>query len=720
MRVRGKKSKPIRNYNSETGTITAFASSWEEVETDTNFFENVYHGWLVDISVDGKILDIREISMPENTVTNIRGGAVTKDSLIYLYRTTARRSVCRLDLTTGETISSEDTAALKQDEIAAFDLFAVDEEGMIYGSDTQTVYVLNPDLTLLFSYDFPSAIYTMARGADGAVWVVLNVGMEAAAAQIDIETKQLGEYRIFERGSGNLTKVSHDLLNAPMTAGTHEFYYFESTALWGVTVEEDGSLTEERMVDFFNSGIPQPDKQTIVNDTDTLAVAMLSDDLLLTIKRGRNECGQLTIHRRSADVNLDEVQSITVAHACELTPESIDRMLEFGRKNPDIRVITLDYSVYATEEDPLAGEDRLCFDLLNGGIEPDIVVTDATIQTVADNSVMRQLTKNNLYVDLLPYLEADDEINTDTIFDCIPRMFDDGKGGMWGIATDFTMTTLYAGRETLGAYAEQKSWTAEEMFDFFDSLADDAEAYYGYTLRIPVNQIFAQGYQYFIGNDGSSFSTDTFTRYLEFIRDAPADVIERNKTSPYVNLNSEELRGALLLGKIGVSFTNFSSPMAADNFRMLIGEDYHPIGYATKTESGIRVNAEQAYVITTYADDPSACFELLKTFFVPQNFNISNSALGEWNIFALKEEVIKYMQMYTSVWSVSAMLTTEELAAVFDIIDGAGIPLLTMTPTAIDEIVKEEVSAYLAGVGTAEACAQKIQSRVDIWIAEHE
>lgn len=37
-----------------------------------------------------------------------------------------------------------------------------------------------------------------------------------------------------------------------------------------------------------------------------------------------------------------------------------------------------------------------------------------------------------------------------------------------------------------------------------------------------------------------------------------------------------------------------------------------------------------------------------------------------------------------------------------------------------DEIVEKEISAYLAGVGTADDCAEKIQSRVEIWLAEHE
>ena len=40
-------------------------------------------------------------------------------------------------------------------------------------------------------------------------------------------------------------------------------------------------------------------------------------------------------------------------------------------------------------------------------------------------------------------------------------------------------------------------------------------------------------------------------------------------------------------------------------------------------------------------------------------------------------------------------------------------------PSAVKAIVDEEISAYLAGGSTAEGCANAVQSRVFIWLAEH-
>ncbi len=51
--------------------------------------------------------------------------------------------------------------------------------------------------------------------------------------------------------------------------------------------------------------------------------------------------------------------------------------------------------------------------------------------------------------------------------------------------------------------------------------------------------------------------------------------------------------------------------------------------------------------------------------------------------------------------------------------DRAAAPILESTPDTVTAILTEEISAYLSGVGTAEDCAAKIQSRVSIWLAEN-
>ena len=48
------------------------------------------------------------------------------------------------------------------------------------------------------------------------------------------------------------------------------------------------------------------------------------------------------------------------------------------------------------------------------------------------------------------------------------------------------------------------------------------------------------------------------------------------------------------------------------------------------------------------------------------------------------------------------------------------MPIIYNTLTGVADIVGEKVSSFLAGMGTAEDCAEKIQSHAEIWLAEHE
>ncbi len=62
--------------------------------------------------------------------------------------------------------------------------------------------------------------------------------------------------------------------------------------------------------------------------------------------------------------------------------------------------------------------------------------------------------------------------------------------------------------------------------------------------------------------------------------------------------------------------------------------------------------------------------------------------------------------------------TEEDAAHIVESITSAGIPLSKRIPAEVTDIVDEEISAFLAGHGTAEDCAAKIQSRVSLWLAE--
>ncbi len=713
-------------YDREAGTITEFLLEWEEVTGEDGVIENVSTGWLYTLSMDGELLDRTEIPLPEEFGT-LCAGQVLPEAIICTCSSRIEDTVVwRYDRTTGETISSGAIGDLIGNPDFAPVSYAFDEEGRIYGTDQNTVFVLNPDLTLAFTYDFPMQIYRMARGADGKVWTVFNAGMEACAAMIDPDTKKLGTYHTFTRGMDGMDQPSHYLLDSSMNAGESAynfFYYDKDSALWGVTVTEKGTLAETQVFDLFNSGISQWNIDGNSENGDLFPIAFVTDELFLSRKYDWNDHhSTFLLHHRAEDIDMSEQDVITIAYAYPLTASTVEHITEFKRTRPNVSIVLEDYSRYSLKENQQAGEEKLCFDLVNGFIQPDIIITDPTpylASTLSDENVAVQVCRNHLYVDLIPYLEQDEELNLDILFGCIPRIFDDGNGGMWGITTDFSVYTLIGSSRLLGDYTEKGCWSLGEMLDFLNSLPEGTEKLYNYNRKQPLMFFLAQGWSYFLQDGTCTFDSEEFLRFLEFYRNLPADPAEWQKTSPVAdiqNLNSidrpEAIRDALTAGKIAL----MHSDIGYEGFyNLLTTEGHFTIGAASKETSVLQVIADTSYIITTFSENPDLCFELVKSFFVFDKKTSFDGYSTYMPLFARKDH---FSQAAGSSSLIS--LKPQQLNELFSMLENTGSPILERTPTDVQNIVNEEMSAFLSGMGTAEDCAKKIQSRVEIWLAEHE
>lgn len=735
-------------YDRESGTITEFLLEWEEVTGEDNVIESVYTGWLYTLSDRGELLDKTEIPLPDDFGGAIAGGAVVADAVVFVCSSQEKGTVVhRYDRTDGTLISSVPVGEQIGNRGFRPYQFAVDAEGRIYGTDQNTVAVLNPELTLAFSYDFPMTIYRMVRGADGKVWTAFNAGMESCAAVIAPETKALGEYYTFARGMDGANKPTHYMLASSMNAGesAYNFFYYDAAgALWGVTVTEEGTLAESQVFDLFNSGVSQ--LNTGYNyESDLYPMAFLSDDLFLIWK----DNGQgwdfrhdiLGLYHRTEDIDMSNQTVLTVAYAYPLEAVTVEHIMDFKRTRPNVSIVLEDYSQYAEEGNARAGEAKLCFDLVNGLIEPDVLIIEAGGTLLGDDRVMTQVVKNKLYIDLVPYLEKDDILNFDNLFGCVRRLFDDGEGGMWGISTDFTIDILCGSSSLLEEYAEKGYWNLDEMLDFLETLPDDVEKIFNYNRKQGAK--IAQNYGYFIRDGEASFDSVEFIRYLEYLKTVPANYEEYRQTSPVADIansisqRDQLIREAMAVGKIALNEVQFSYREAHD---ILFSEENVPIGYATNSDSGFWVGANTSCIITTHADDPDMCFELVKEFFLNKEeiffyhplfmrkdlflpALIDQSTPDEIQLMS-EEDYRAYCKSIGIPAAPRAKaptpLTEDEIAELYEILDNIGSPIIERTPEAVADIVNEEMSVFFSDMGTAEDCARKIQSRVEIWLSEHE
>ena len=415
---------------------------------------------------------------------------------------------------------------------------------------------------------------------------------------------------------------------------------------------------------------------------------------------------------------MSEQTVITVAYAYPLQASAVEQITEFKRTRPNVSIVLEDYSQYATVDNDLAGEEK-----------PDIVITDPShtlTNIVSDDTVSMQLYQNNLYVDLVPYLEKDDVLNFDNLFGCVRRLFDDGNSGMWGISTDIEFDLLLGSPALAGEYPEKGHWNLTEMLDCLDSPPENKEKIYGYTRHL-YSILIAQGYGYFIDGSTCSFDSEEFVRYLEFMKNLPADYkTEWRQTSPVAYLldlrfpeRDQALTREIMSGRIVFDEGHITGVRGLLITLFPEENSLIPVGYATKNDSGCRVRADNTYIITTHAEDPGLCFELLKAFFGYGVEYTDKYSFG-WPLFTRRDHFRTAIDECTEIFRDVRTPTPEEYAEICDLLDSMGSPIIEDTPEDVWNIVNEEMSAFFTGMGTAEECAKKIQSRVSIWLSEHE
>lgn len=715
-------------YDAEAETVTCFSIQKTSTETAEKTVEETY-AWLYTFNLDGEVETTQSVPLPEKTYS-VASGAVTEKYLYYVTHRGNMTILNRFDRDTGESISTDDGVYFFDDKFN-LQCLAVDGDGYLYCTDNKTLYVIDPALELSSSFDFPTYIYTMAKGTDGAVWVTLDVGMESCAARIERAEERLGEYYKFTRDTESANSIRHFLLNAVSNDDTCVFYYYDKiNSIWQATIAEDGTLTEELYADLYNSGI-----SSLCGRDEEIAVksglyfsAILSDELFLASRYDGWHYACPVLYRDAGEISLDDAKLVTVAYTVSLRERDVERIVEFNGRQSDVFVFLEDYACYATTDDTTAGEEKLCFDMVNGFIKPDIVITDVGYFSVSDGTVMKTLTDKKLYTDLTPYLETDDTVNFDTLFECVPRMFETENGEIWGISTGFSYSSYIGKRELLGEYADGGSWTLCEMLDFLDSVPAETEGILKEYADMGFDRMLLRdGYKYFMSGE-NSFDSELFVRCLERQNKLPQTYAEWKETSVFgdIRVMSDEQSLAALSAEI-VALDGFSitgSYLRNDFLKRLLSDEYCIIGYANDDGEGGRVSCDTAYAITTFAKDPDLCFELIKTLFETDIYG-DNAKGSEWEIPSLKPQFDEAMNTILDSYvkdeyTVEEKLTEADIEKLRGLFENAGNALIERTPTAVREIIEEEISAYAAGMGSASDCAEKIRSRVDIWLSEHE
>ena len=356
------------------GTFTILSLRQEEpVDSEETAVRRT--AWITDYSENGEEIHTEEMPLPGD-VEFIHGGTITDDYVYFVYNTVLSVAVYRYDRTTGELISTEEITHMLSVPSLSADYFLSDERGTIYYSDSNTLIVLNPDLSLFFSLEYPFPIKSIARGMDGYVWVqFVNEGL--FCSRIEPDKQKLTEpkqYPVSDSGKNPL------LINALCTMEDYNFGYYDDTAVWLIYDEKDKTCIE-KLVDLISSGIPRlyAFKDFFYGESGLYPVAILNKERMLIDKYDGQWSSFPVIYNKGEDLHINTIRQIILAHSVELPPRFIDAIKSWNKSHPDTIITCQDYSRYTTVDDRYGGEYQICFDMQLGKLQPDINIQELPV-----------------------------------------------------------------------------------------------------------------------------------------------------------------------------------------------------------------------------------------------------------------------------------------------------------------------------------------------------
>ncbi len=613
----------------------------------------------------------------------------------------------------------EDLHSLAGERFTPFDMAVTPDEdggtGTVWLASLDRLIALEADFSLRFNQPSENFVGSIAADGGDGVWISSDAGID--------HLDQNGA--VTERFS----RVGRDKAS--------DLFRFEAENTFGCVTSRGAEIYGqngwETVIDAARSGVSLVSMQLLsLVDSERAVFAEVDGNAMW-------------LYRKTEGLNTSDTITLELVTLYEPDAAFKDRMIRFGRENPGLRVHLTNYS--DTYPDLADANAALSRDLVTGIYKPDIVwnVTD---------QVWRPMAEHGLTRDLSPCLEKDPEVNRETLFGSVLRAMDD-HGKIWGLPMRMRYDSLVAMNAVLREYAGPEfvgrgGWTLGEELDFLESLPPDIEAFYGRRQDLaPVRLTGWDDFRAFIDMDTmtASFDSPEAVRFFRYISTLPVTHEELLRASPamtafFADGDMAEMMDYYYKGKIALALFHFDDPMSwLSKDALFMTDEVTVIGYpaAAPETDGIIAVPEKIFTVTSFSEHPDAAWSFIRTMLLGTGDGLSSiegPVLKSVYEKQVKSDLGKTFAYYTDGSRTSFRgaqndpypdkpgirrtfdeAEAEKLRAVYD---GVGAPHLSGISEAVSEIVSEELSAMSAGVSSPEDCAKKIQSRVSIWLAEHQ
>lgn len=376
---------------------------------------------------------------------------------------------------------------------------------------------------------------------------------------------------------------------------------------------------------------------------------------------------------------------------------------KFNRENPDIHIELVDYTVYSTFEDELAGTAALAADMLSGDC-PDIFMLEGINY--------HSWAKRGMLLDLNSFLDGENGVDRASLFDSWLRALET-NGGLYCLPAGFVVHTTAVsdsyldGREGLGFEDVETIMAANPRLEYAVGLNTARDKYFETALNFCASKLMDW-------DSGScSFTDGLFEAILEQAAKQP-EVAVTGQGTPfgYVwDYNEQQMlaegRQLLYTADAGLSYLRI--------FCDALGEGFTFCGFPGSGSPGA-VEPVGLLGVSASTEYPEECWAFIKTL-LTESYSISDANTAQRSL--AEAEVEKYLTALAGRREGGYDLTADMVEitrrglALYDEVN----VLYGMDAGAL-EIVKDAASAYFAGAKSAADTAAEVQSRVSNYMAE--
>jgi len=682
-----------------------------------------------------------ENRVKENTETNkekIKYNTTTNQGLLKYYKSTDEYEVIFEDMkeyNDGEYIPNVKMAEAPDGNYCFIGIVKGEYEGKEVWMSAVTV--IAPDGEIVFKNNYHINLIDIVinndrayfRDAHGYYWTADTENNELVIVAYPDVPEQFGsEYLTYSPVMGSLIDYTNvGTFNVSITGETYrmfgegqELYYVYNDGIYGQTGDEIKSV-----VDFSNSGL----SLDMITVYKIPSEAFMIGEVFNIFAEGTTAWRRVSaIIYYDTDKSAQEKKTVTLAHTSVLPQDVRTAITFFNMTNAEYRIKTVDYSNLDTVETPNGAAEQLMKEFGMGKF-PDLVYLDD------------DLDYNNLTSKGFMYNLYDLGFTPDSIPKNVRTVCEYG-GGLYKLPMTFTYTTLMTKDGT-------SSLSLTDLISQYKTHGNklipqlDRDALLDYLIKAGALGKFID-----YANAKCDFNNPEFVSFIEFLR-TYNNVPEISILRPHYDLGNLECQ-QLVKGGDAVYFMASSHHRSASlpvySF-LYDGANYTYCGFPTTYGSGIVIETDYEFGITKASANPDGALEFLRvmfegeesdTYFWTENLRTNTDILmSRLKSYISHEE---YLQYYDTGSNRIMQFEKRGKENAFD--EFYGNPERYIIPEVSDDeleyfieailnaevrsdedsglldILYDELTPYLAGQDTASNTANRINSRVGIYLAE--